>query len=96
MRAVLEVVLLVLQLATYLLIASAILSWLIGFDVVNRRNDLVNTVWSTLNAITEPVLRPIRKLLPNTGGIDLSPVVALLGIFFIERVIQMYIYPNVF
>ena len=96
MRAVLEVVLLVLQIATYILIASAILSWLIGFDVVNRRNDLVNTVWSTLNAITEPVLRPIRKLLPNTGGIDLSPVVALLGIFFIERVIQMYIYPNVF
>ena len=96
MRAVLEVVLLVLQLATYILIASAILSWLIGFDVVNRRNDLVNTVWSTLNAITEPVLRPIRNLLPNTGGIDLSPVVALLGIFFIERVIQMYIYPNVF
>ena len=96
MRAVLEVVLLVLQLATYILIASAILSWLIGFDVVNRRNDLVNTVWSTLNAITEPVLRPIRNLLPNTGGIDLSPVVALLGIFFIERVIVMYIYPNVF
>ena len=96
MRAVLEVVLLVLQLATYILIASAILSWLIGFDVVNRRNDLVNTVWSTLNAVTEPVLRPIRNLLPNTGGIDLSPVVALLGIFFIERVIVMYIYPNVF
>ena len=96
MRAVLEVVLLVLQLYTYVLIASAILSCQIGFDVVNRRNDLVNTVWSMLNAITEPVLRPIRNRLPNTGGIDLSPVVALLAIFLFERVIVMYIYPNVF
>ena len=96
MKAVLDVVLLVLQLYTYVLIGSAVLSWLIGFNVVNIRNDFVRSVWSTLNALTEPVLRPIRGMLPNMGGIDISPVIALLGIFFIESVIARYIYPNVF
>ena len=96
MRAVLDVVLLVLQLYTYVIIGSAILSWLIGFNVVNIRNDFVRSIWSMFNALTEPVLRPIRALLPNMGGIDISPVIALLGIFFIENVISRYIYPNVF
>ena len=96
MKAVLDVVLLILQLYTYVIIGSAILSWLIGFNVVNIRNDFVRSIWSMFHAVTEPVLRPIRALLPNMGGIDISPVIALLGIFFIENVISRYIYPNVF
>lgn len=95
MRALLDVILLALQLYTWLIIASAILSWLVAFNVVNTRNDVVRAIWSFLDAITEPALRPIRKILPNLGGIDVSPIILLLLIFFIERVIIYYIYPAV-
>ena len=95
MRALLDVILLALQLYTWLIIASAILSWLVAFNVVNTRNDVVRAIWSFLDAITEPALRPIRNILPNLGGIDVSPIILLLLIFFIERVIVYYIYPAV-
>jgi YggT family protein len=96
MRALLDVILLVLQIYVWLLIAAAILSWLIAFNVVNTRNQLVNTIGEFLYRITEPVLRPIRNILPNLGGIDVSPVILILLIFFIQSVIVRYIYPNVF
>ena len=96
MRAVLDVVMLALQLYVYLLIASAVLSWLIAFNVVNTRNQFVSTVWDFLYRITEPALRPIRNMLPNLGGIDISPIILLLIIYFIQSVIVRYIYPNVF
>jgi YggT family protein len=95
-RAVLDVVMLALNLYVWLLIASAVLSWLIAFNVVNTRNQFVSTVWDFLYRITEPALRPIRNMLPNLGGIDISPIILLLAIFFIQSVIQRYIYPNVF
>ena len=96
MRAVLDVVLLALQIYTWLLIISAVLSWLIAFNVLNTRNQFVSTVWDMLYRITEPVLRPIRNMLPNMGGIDISPIILLLIIFFIERVIVLSLYPAVF
>ncbi len=93
MRAVLDLILLVLELYTWVIIAVAVLSWLIAFNVINVYNDVVRAIWNALNGLTEPVLRPIRRLLPNLGGLDISPIILLLGIFFIERVIQYYIYP---
>ncbi|MDR4308078.1 YggT family protein [Chelatococcus sambhunathii] len=96
MRALLDVILLALQLYVWLLIASAILSWLIAFNVVNTRNTVVSTIWDFLYRITEPVLRPIRNMLPYMGGIDISPLVLILLIFLIQRVIALYIYPYVF
>ena len=96
MRALLEVILLALQLYMWLVIAAAILSWLVAFNVVNTRNQLVGTVSEFLFRITEPALRPIRQFMPNLGGIDISPVILFLIIIFIERVIVNYIYPNVF
>jgi YggT family protein len=96
MRAVLDVVMLALQLYVWILIASAVLSWLIAFNVVNTRNQFVSAVWDFLYRITEPALRPIRNMLPNLGGIDISPIILLLIIFFIQSVITRYIYPNVF
>ncbi len=96
MRSVLDVILLVLQLYVWLLIASAVLSWLIAFNVVNTRNQVVSTIADFLWRITEPVLRPIRSMMPNLGGIDISPVILILIIFFIQSVITRYIYPNVF
>lgn len=96
MRAVLDVVMLALNIYTWILIGSAVLSWLIAFNVVNTRNQFVSTVWDTLYRVTEPVLRPIRERLPNLGGLDISPIIVLLIIFFLQSVIVRYIYPAVF
>ena len=96
MRALLDVILLALNLYTWLVIAAAILSWLVAFNVVNTRNDVVRSIGRFLEAVTEPALRPIRRLLPNLGGIDVSPIILLLIIFFIERLIIYYIYPVAF
>ena len=96
MRALLDVILLVLQFYTWLIIAAAILSWLVAFNVVNARNDVVRAVWDFLYRVTEPALRPIRRILPNLGGIDVSPIILLLGIFFLQRIIALYLYPAVF
>lgn len=96
MRALLDVVLIVLNLYVWVVIASAVLSWLIAFNVVNTRNQFVGAIAQFLYQITEPVLRPIRQFLPNMGGIDISPIVLLLLVFFVQRVIIYYIYPAVF
>ena len=85
----------VLQLYVYVLIASAVLSWLIAFNVVNMRNQFVAMVADFLYRITEPALRPIRNLLPNLGGIDISPVILIFIIIFFRYVILLYILPNV-
>lgn len=96
MRALLDVVLIVLNLYVWVLIAGAVLSWLIAFNVVNPYNKFVHSVGEFIYRITEPVLAPVRNILPSLGGLDLSPVVVILIIFFIERVIAYYIYPAVF
>ncbi|RDJ22626.1 YggT family protein [Bosea caraganae] len=96
MRAVLDVVMLALNLYWWILIISAVLSWLIAFNVINTRNQFVATVWDMLYKMTEPVLRPIRERLPNFGGLDISPIIVLLLIVFIQSVIVRYLYPNVF
>jgi YggT family protein len=95
MRALLDVILIALQIYVWLLIASAVLSWLIAFNVVNTRNQFVATIGEFLYRITEPALRPIRNRMPNLGGIDISPVILILLIFLIERIIVHYIYPHV-
>ena len=96
MRALLEVILIALQLYTYLIIASAILSWLVAFNVVNTRNDVVRSIWNFLDAVTEPALRPIRRILPNLGGVDISPIILILLIIFIQKLIVDYLLPVAF
>jgi len=76
-----------LTLYVYILIAAAVMSWLIAFNVVNPRSPVVGVVGQFLYHVTEPVLRPIRNLLPNLGGIDISPVIVILLIIFIQNVI---------
>ncbi len=93
MRALLDVILLALDLFQWIIIIVAVMSWLIAFDVLNIRQDFVRTIWNALNALTEPVLRPIRAVLPNLGGLDISPVILLLIIYFLQRVITYYLYP---
>jgi YggT family protein len=76
-----------LTLYIYILFAAVILSWLMVFNVVNPRNRFVAMVADFLYRITEPVLRPIRNLMPNLGGIDISPLIVILIIFFIQSVV---------
>ena len=76
-----------LTLYIYILIAAAVLSWLVVFNVVNSRNPIVASIGEFLYRITEPVLRPIRNMLPNMGGIDISPIIVILIIYFIQAVI---------
>jgi YggT family protein len=96
MRALLDVIMAILNLYVWIIIAGAVLSWLIAFNVVNTRNQLVYTIYNVLNQLTEPLLRPIRRYMPNLGAIDISPIILLLIIFFLQRVIVYYLYPNVF
>lgn len=96
MRALLDVILIALNIYVWILIIAAIFSWLVAFNVVNTRNQVVAVVGDFLYRITEPALRPIRNVMPNLGGLDISPVILILIIFLIERVIVYYIYPNVF
>ena len=81
----------ILDIYSAIIIASAIMSWLVAFGVVNVRNQFIRVVVDLLYRVTEPVLRPIRRFLPNLGGIDISPVVALLLIIVIQHLIANYI-----
>lgn len=72
---------------TYVVIAAVILSWLIGFNVINGYNPFVRSLWQGISAVTEPLLRPIRRALPSAGGLDFSPIVLLLGLYFIQSVV---------
>ena len=71
----------------YIIIAGAVMSWLIAFNVVNPYNPIVRSVWQALNALTEPLLRPIRRWMPDLGGIDISPVILILACWFVQWVI---------
>ena len=71
----------------YVLIAAAVFSWLLAFNVVNAGSPFVSTVGRFLYQITEPVLAPVRRFLPNFGGIDISPIVVIIAIYFIQVVI---------
>jgi YggT family protein len=84
MNAFLRLVDNIVTLYIWLLILAAVMSWLISFSVINTRNRLVYTVADFLYRITEPALRPIRRYIPSLGGIDISPVVLILALWFIR------------
>jgi YggT family protein len=77
----------VIVLYEYVIIASVILSWLLNFGVVNYSNGFVKALWQGFSAVTEPLLRPIRRMLPSMGGLDLSPIILLLGCLFVRYVV---------
>ena len=96
MRALLDIVFIVLELYIWVLIIQAILSWLLVFNVVNARNQVVATIWRLTLALTEPVLKPIRRLIRPITGLDLAPLILILIIIFTRQVLSYYVYPNVF
>ncbi|MBH71852.1 MAG: hypothetical protein CMI97_05735 [Pelagibacteraceae bacterium] len=82
----------VINLFIWAIILSAVFSWLIGFNIININNRLVYIIVDSLNRLTEPFLRPIRNLLPNLGGLDLSPVVVILLLIFFRNLVFEYFY----
>jgi YggT family protein len=85
--AVVNLLFTIIDLYWWVIIAMAVMSWLIAFDVVNTRSRAVYTVWNALNALTEPVLQPIRSILPSFGGLDISPIVLLLALQFLRNLL---------
>ena len=78
----------VIDIYTWIVIASAIMSWLVAFGVINVRNQFIRVVVDLLYRLTEPLLRPIRRILPNLGGVDISPIILLLGLYFIQSLLH--------
>ena len=77
----------IVDLIILVLIINAVLSWLIAFEVLNRRNQVVDGVWTFTNRVTDPMLKPIRRIVPTIGGIDLSPLILMLGLLFIRQLV---------
>ncbi|RWD60630.1 MAG: YggT family protein, partial [Mesorhizobium sp.] len=85
MIALIQTIVMALDIYWWIIIASAIFSWLYAFNVVNSRNQFVGSVGNMLYRLTEPALRPIRRFMPDLGGIDISPIILLLILFFIRQ-----------
>ena len=85
----------IIDLYIWILIASAVLSWLVVFNVVNTRNPIVHSIGDFLYRVTEPALRPIRNIMPNLGGIDVSPVILIIGLLFLKQLV-FWLYIQIF
>ncbi|MCR5856785.1 YggT family protein [Mesorhizobium sp. J428] len=93
MLALIQTIILALDIYWWLIILSAIFSWLYAFNVINSRNQFVGMVGEFLYRVTEPALRPIRRFLPDLGGIDISPIILLLILFFVRQLILQTVAP---
>ncbi len=87
MLALYQILDLLLRIATYTILIQAVLSWLIAFNVVNTHNNFVRSIWQALEKMTEPLYRPIRKILPDFGALDISPLVVLLLIHIFRTIL---------
>ena len=85
--AVLEILIMLLWVVSWVLIVQVILSWLVAFNVINTHNDFVRQLLYALDRLTAPIYRPIRKILPDFGGLDFSPIVVLLVIWALQRLL---------
>lgn len=83
--AILQTLSFILNIVWWIFLIMIIMSWLISFNVINTRNQFVNSVWRVLNQITEPILKPIRRVIPPVGGLDLSPLIVFVIIFFLQN-----------
>ena len=93
MIPILNTLMFALNIFIWILIANAIFSWLYAFNVINTNNQFVNMIGRALYQMTEPVLRPIRRFMPDLGGVDISPIVLILIIYLIQQIVIYYLYP---
>ena len=92
MGSLVIILLYLINIVWFVVIAHVVMSWLIGFNVLNRHQPLVNSVWVALNRLLEPIYGPIRRVLPDMGGLDLSPLVLLVILYAIQVVLQRNAY----
>lgn len=92
MQIILEILNILLQVLQWIIIIQIVFSWLVAFNVINMRNELLNNIYELLRRMTEPLYRPIRKILPDFGMIDISPMIVLLGIIVMQSVIIPRLY----
>ena len=95
MQPIFVIIVYLLQIYAFILLASIVFSWLVAFNIVSRRNPTVAAIGDVLYRLTEPVLAPIRRRMPNLGNLDLSPIVVFLIIWLIQMEIVQYVLPNV-
>ena len=93
MIPILNTLMFALNIYIWILIANAIFSWLYAFNVINTRNQFVNMIGRALYQMTEPALRPIRRFMPDLGGVDISPIILVLIIYLLQQIIIYYLYP---
>ena len=96
MIAIFYLVLQILKLYSYVIIANVLISWLIAFKVLNTHNRFVYSILELSYKLTDPILNRIRRFLPNLGSLDISPIILLLLIWFIEMCMKLYIAPIIF
>ncbi len=96
MIAIFYLTLQILKLYSYVVIANVIISWLIAFNILNTQNRVVYSILELSYRLTEPILNRIRRFLPNLGSLDISPIILLLLIWFIEMCMKLYIAPMIF
>ena len=96
MIAIFYLVLQILKLYSYVVIANVVVSWLIAFNILNTQNRLVYSILELSYRLTDPILNIIRRFLPNLGSLDISPIILLLLIWFIEMCMKLYIAPLIF
>ena len=96
MIAIFYLVLQVLKIYTYVVIANVVISWLIAFNVLNTSNRFVYSILELTYRLTDPILNRIRRFLPNLGAFDISPIILLLLIWFIEMCMKLYVAPIIF
>jgi YggT family protein len=88
MTSIFQILLLILDIAQFIIIAHIIMSWLINFQVLNLRQPVIASVWQGLNGLLEPIYSQVRRFLPNIGGLDLAPLVVLIAVYAL-RIILM-------
>jgi YggT family protein len=96
MNTLIMVALYLLTIVWWVIIIQAVMSWLIAFNVINTHNDFVRNVWQTLDRLTEPLYRPIRRIMPDFGAFDLSPIVVLIGITILDIILRNQIQPTTY
>jgi YggT family protein len=87
MVSVIQILYILLNLVWWIIVVQAVMSWLIAFNVINTHNDFVRSIWQALDKMTEPLYRPIRKIMPDFGALDLSPMVVLLLLYILMNVV---------
>ena len=87
MVSIIQILYILLNVVWWIIVVQAVLSWLIAFNVINTQNDFVRSIWQALDKMTEPLYRPIRKIMPDFGALDLSPMVVLLILYVLMNVI---------